>query len=172
MFFSLAFIKIIFILFCLIYFLVLHVFWSFYFIFSSSFFSLTTHFYFFWPFILSFCSFIISKKKIPKKQATLVGQGKLQPKAPENSFDLFRQLVEYCCQFEATERPSFQQICGKMQQYYDDENLEKLEMSQKDPNNSQQSPQINNNNDLQEYQVTPQQTQFQTNSKDYLTKAV
>ena len=83
---------------------------------------------------------------------------------------MFRQLVEYCCQFEATDRPSFQQICDKMQQYYD-ENLEKIEMSQTNPNNSQQSPHINNNNDLQEYQVTPQQPQFQANSNDYL-KAV
>ena len=132
-------------------------------------------------YLTQFYSSILQKNS--KKQATLVGQGKLQPKAPENSIDLFRQLVEYCCQFETTDRPSFQQICTKMQQYYD-ENLEKIEVSQTNPNNSQQSlttidRNLTNTNMLQYNSLQPQsqtnseqtynslQPQSQTNSNNF-----
>ena len=50
----------------------------------------------------------------------MVSKRELKPDLPSNCLQIFSELVEQCCNFEANQRPTFQQICDQLKKDFDE----------------------------------------------------
>ena len=76
----------------------------------------------------------------------MLSKRELKPNIPPNCLQIFSELVEECCCFEANERPTFQQICNKLKNNFDQKVWENSS-----PNNSNQRANSNQPSNKEEY---------------------